>query len=350
VAISTVSRVLNGGRASELARERVLLAIQELGYSPSLAAQRMVTRRAGCIGLCVNSSQSPWFSQILAGVEEALAPSRKSVLLASMLQGGQYDPSAVLAWIAEGRVDGLIIVRFSERDQPLFQAASSAGLPVVLIAPDLNAPADFIVRCNNVEAGWLVAQHLAALGHRHVTFAGGPPESLDTRDRLKGLSDGLAERGIALAPDQIWFGSDYTADAGEEHARRFLALVPRSRPSAVVLGNDVMALTFMRCLLQHGVAVPAAVSVVGFDGVPDGGRCWPGLTTVEQPTIEMGATACRALLECVENPTRDRVTNMEYGVEILIRESTGPAAEQARRKRAAPLGSAARGLRAKSRA
>jgi LacI family repressor for deo operon, udp, cdd, tsx, nupC, and nupG len=96
-----------------------------------------------------------------------------------------------------------------------------------------------------------------------------------------------------------------------------------------------MALTFMRCLLQQGVAVPASVSVVGFDGVPDGGRCWPGLTTVEQPTITMGATACRALLECVENPTRDRVTNMEYRVEILIRESTGPAADRIQRKRPA---------------
>jgi DNA-binding LacI/PurR family transcriptional regulator len=116
----------------------------------------------------------------------------------------------------------------------------------------------------------------------------------------------------------------------------------------VVLGNDVMALSFMRCLLQHGVAVPAAVSVVGFDGVPDGGRCWPGLTTVEQPTIKMGATACRALLECVENPARDRVTNMEYGVELLIRESTGPVTDQTKRRRPPVSAPAVRALRIKT--
>jgi LacI family transcriptional regulator len=324
VAISTVSRVLNGGQASELARQRVLIAIQELGYSPSLAAQRLVTRRAGCIGLAVNSSQSPWFSQILGGIEQALAPTRGSVLLASMLQNGSYDPSAVLAWIQEGRVDGLIFVRFSVRNQPLFKAASSANLPIVLIAPDLNAPAECIIRCNNVEAGRLVARHLARLGHQHVAFAGGPEESLDSRERLRGLSEGLAELGVTLAPEQIWFGRDYTPQVGTDYAERLLSQDAKQRPSAVVLGNDVMALAFMRRLLQEGVAIPGAVSVVGFDGVPDGGRVWPGLTTVQQPTSQMGATAGRVLLECVENPERERVTNMEYGVELLIRESTGP--------------------------
>jgi DNA-binding LacI/PurR family transcriptional regulator len=332
VAISTVSRVLNGGRASEVARQRVLLAIQELGYSPSLAAQRLVTRRAGCIGLAVNSSQSPWFSQLLAGIEQALAPTRRSVLLASMLQNGRYDPSAVLAWMQEGRVDGLIFVRFALRNQPLFKAAARAALPVVLIAPDFNAPAECIIRCNNVEAGRLVAKHLAELGHERVAFAGGPEESLDTRERLKGLSDGLAERGVILAPEQIWFGSGYAPEGGSEYAEHFLSQSPKRRPTAVVLGNDVMALAFMRRLLQEGVDVPGEVSVVGFDGVPDGGRVWPGLTTVEQPTSQMGASAGRVLLECVENPARERVTNMEYGVELLVRESTGPA-EASKRKR-----------------
>ena len=76
VAISTVSHVLNGGVASDAARTRVQLAVRELGYAPSIAAQSLVTRRSGCVGLAVNSSQSPWFSQILAGLEESLAPSR----------------------------------------------------------------------------------------------------------------------------------------------------------------------------------------------------------------------------------------------------------------------------------
>jgi DNA-binding LacI/PurR family transcriptional regulator len=323
VAISTVSRVVNGGKVSQVVRRRVQRVIDELGYTPSIAAQSLVRRRTGCIGLAVNSSQSPWFTQILAGIEEALAPSKKSVLLASMMLKGDYDPGAVLAWITESRVDGLVLVRYSRRDRPLLDAANKAAIPVVLIAPDLSAPSDFTVRCNNVNAGWLVGQHLASLGHRHVAFAGGPRESLDTRQRLEGLQDSLSAQGITLAPDQIWFGAGYTRTAAAGFAEDFLALATDDRPTAVVLGNDPMALAFMRTVLKHGVRVPEDVSIVGFDGTPDGEQCWPGLTTVVQPTRLMAKEACEALLERVEKRQLDRITSSEFEVELLVRESTG---------------------------
>jgi DNA-binding LacI/PurR family transcriptional regulator len=322
VAISTVSRVVNGGRVSAGVKRRVQRVIDELGYSPSIAAQSLVHRRTGCIGLAVNSTQSPWFTQILAGIEEALSPSRKSVLLASMMLKGHYDPGAVLAWVAEGRVDGVILVRYSRRDRPLLDAAAKAGLPVVLIAPDLSAPADFTVRCDNVNAGWLVAQHLAQLGHRLVAFAGGPKESLDTRQRLQGLEEGLSEHGVSLMPDRIWYGPGYARQAGVQYAESFLQRPPEQRPTAVVLGNDPMAIGFMRLLLQHGVSVPKEVSVVGFDGTPDGEQIWPGLTTVMQPTRRMAIAACQALLDSVDRRQPDRSTSVEFAVELLVREST----------------------------
>jgi LacI family transcriptional regulator len=325
VAISTVSRALNGGRCSDAVRSRVQRAIDELGYVPSVAAQSLVTGRAGCIGLAVNSTQSPWFSQIVLGVEEALAPSRKSVLLASMMLSGRYDPSVVASWIRERRIDGLILVRYSRRDHALFEAARRTGLPVVLIAPDLAAPADFTVRSDNLGAGRLVAEHLALLGHRRVGFAGGPRASLDMRQRLQGLTEGLLARGIGMRPGDRWFGSTFSAEAGIEYARRFLAETRAQRPSAVVLGNDVMALGFMRAVLQHGVRVPRQLSVVGFDGVSDGALSWPGLTTVVQSTRAMAADACRVLLERVRQHGDGRARTAEYAVELLVRESTARA-------------------------
>ena len=106
-----------------------------------------------------------------------------------------------------------------------------------------------------------------------------------------------------------------------EYAQAFLEQKSSERPSAVVLGNDPMALGFMRTLLQHGVRVPKEVSVVGFDGTPDGEQCWPGLTTVRQPTRQMALTACQALLDSVERRP-DRPTSSEFAVELLVREST----------------------------
>lgn len=323
VAISTVSRVVNGGAASKLARERVLEAIQELGYSPSVAAQSLVSRRSGSIGLAVSTSQSQWFNEILGGVEQSLAMSRKSVLLASLTRSGKYDPAAVTAWIAEGRIDGLILVRYSRRDERLLRAANTAELPTVFIAPDLTAPVEFTVRCNNLEAGKLVGEHLVALHHERIAFAGGPEDSLDTRDRLSGLSEALAAAGRA-GPCDIWFGPSYSVEAGTTYAREFLQLDKGLRPTAVVLGNDPMAIGFMRTVLQAGETIPGDVSVVGFDGTLDGETFWPGLTTIKQPTRRMAARACDALLEAIEGQNTERGASLEYGVELIVRESTGP--------------------------
>ncbi len=321
VAISTVSRVVNGGSASKLARQRVQEAIAALGYAPSVAAQSLVNRRAGCIGLAVNSTQSPWFSRILLGVEEALAPSRKSVLVASVMITGEYDPSAVMGWIQERRVDGLILVRYSKRDEPLLEAAAAVGMPTVLIAPDILADVECIVRCNNAEAGRLAGKHLVDLGHRRIAFAGGPRDSMDTRERLRGLSEVLESRGLT-PPVDVWHGTNYGLECGEQYAARYLERAGPERASAVVLGNDPMALGFMRSVLAAGLRVPHDVSVVGFDGAPDGAHFWPSLTTVSQPTTVMAARACRALLDAIEGPSGDRAGALEFAVELIAREST----------------------------
>jgi DNA-binding LacI/PurR family transcriptional regulator len=330
VALSTVSRVVNGGRVSASVKERVQGVIDALSYSPSVAAQRLANRRTGCIGLAVNFTQSPWFAQILGGIEEALSPSKNSVLLASLKLNGHYDQRAVLGWVQEGRVDGLVLVRYGRREEPLLNAASKVGLPVVLIAPDLAGPTSFTVRCDNLHAGRLVGKHLAELGHRGVAFAGGPQESFDTHQRLQGLKEGLSQQGVTLAPDRIWFGSGYARDAGMRYAETFLAMPLAERPSAVVLGNDPMAIGFMRTLLQHGVRVPGEVSVVGFDGTPDGEQIWPGLTTVSQPTRLMAIAACETLLDSIERRQAVPGTSVEFGVQLIVREST--AASPRRRR------------------
>jgi len=323
VSVSTVSRVLNGGYASAHVKTSVHTAVRELGYVPSTTARSLVTGRTGIIGVVVKSSQRPWFTQILGGIEEQLVSSRQSVLLASLALRGRYDASAVSAWIREHRVDGLILVRYTRRERPLLEGATRAGLPVVFIGPDIAARVGFTIRCHNRKAGRLVGEHLLGLGHRHIAFAGGPRESLDTRDRLHGLSEILQEHGVELGSADIWFGDSYDPEAGIEYAEQLCRRAPESRPTAVVLGNDAMALGFMRTVLGRGLRIPKDVSVVGFDGIPDGALYWPGLTTVVQPTRQMGSTACRALLERIADPEQDQVTTVKYDVELAVHESTG---------------------------
>lgn len=323
VAISTVSRVVNGGRASAGVTRRVEKAIAELGYRPSLMAQSLVTRKAGCIGLVVNSCQSAWFTQILVGVEHAIAPSRNSVLLGSLSLNGSYDSSAVIDWIHDRRVDGLLLVRGSSRDDDILQTATDAGVPIVLLAPDIDQLPNISVRCNNLNAGRIAATHLLELGHRHFSYAGGPQESLDSRMRLIGIKEALQQSESRLSEADIHFGESYDHQTGEQHARNYLSLPQSKRPSAVILGNDSLALSFLRTVLAAGVRVPQELSVVGFDGTPEGQRFWPSLTTVQQPTEAMAIHACTALLQIIANPSDSPPTSTEFRVELVVRESTG---------------------------
>lgn len=219
VAVSTVSRFLNGHYVSADARSRIAASIAELGFSRSSTARNLSLGRRGSIGVVVDSSQDPWFTRLLAGIEEELSQRDCSLMLASTELTGKYDPTIVFEWVREHKVDGLVLAKSQRRDRALIRAAVNAQLPTVLIAPDETAPQVQLVRCDNRSAGVAVANHLVDLGHRVVAFAGGPAHSIDSKHRLIGLRDGLADRGIELQPNLIFSCGSWEADAGAAFAR-----------------------------------------------------------------------------------------------------------------------------------
>lgn len=321
VAVSTVSRYLNGHYVSRPVRARLSKIIETLGYSRSWTARNLSLGRRGSIGVVVDASNDPWFVQLLIGIEEELATRDTSLMLASTELGSTYDPAKVFEWIRDRRVDGLIIAKSQRRDRSLFRAAVDAGLPTVAVVPDENMTQVQLLRCNNIAAGTLVANHLADLGHRRIAFAGGPKHSIDSQHRERGLRDGLAKRGIRLDPAQVYSCASWDVDAGSAFAEQFL-----EHPleiSAMVLANDALAFGLMRVALRRGIRMPEALSVVGFDGVPEGALLYPALTTVAQPMREMGRVACRRLFDAIQNP--GRLEKIEFAMELVVRESTGPA-------------------------
>lgn len=319
VAVSTVSRYLNGHYVSLTAKERISDVIAALGYSRSRNARNLSLGRTGSIGVVVDSTLDPWFTQLLAGIEEELSVHDASLMLASLELRGHYDARIVFEWIRERRVDGLIIAKSRARERSLLQRAIEDRLPVVAVAPDEIVDDVQVVRCDNVAAGAAVADHLVDLGHRKIAFAGGPERSIDCRHRLRGLLQRLRQLGTALDRKRIWWCGSYEAQAGIEFARAVLA-----KPlefTALVMGNDSLALGFMRVAQQRGIRVPQSLSVVGFDNVPEGALLWPGLTTVAQPMREMGRAACRRLFKAIDsNPETHAI---EYPMELMVRESTG---------------------------
>jgi LacI family transcriptional regulator len=326
--------VLNGGYASADVKARVEKITQQLGYIPSPTARNLKMGRTGIVGLIVESTQGSWFTEILQGVEEELSDKRLSVALCSLALTGKYDPSAVEAWISERRSDGMIVVRATKQERPLVKLAQKVSLPQVFIGPDYNFRAGYTVRARNREAGQDVGEHLLQLGHRNIAFAGGPEASLDTRDRLQGLSDALSEAGVPLPERNVTFCRDYRPQSGLTYAEEFLSLATSKAPTAVVLGNDEMALGFMRAVQSRGLRIPDDVSVVGFDGTPEGALWWPGLTSSAQPARKMGRAACREVLSRIADKEQTEGSALEMPMELIVRESTGPAPRAQKRARA----------------
>ena len=319
VAVSTVSRYLNGHYVSRSVRARLADVIERLGYSRSWTARNLSLGRKGCIGVAIDSTEDPWFTQLLTGIEEELATRDASLMLASLELRGNYDARIVQDWIRGRRIDGLIVPKSSERERPLLTAAEEAQVPTVLVAPHDIVRTAAVIRGDNLTAGRTVASHLASLGHRIVGFAGGPRYSIDSQHRLRGVREELQRRGVTLHARSTAFCGSYQAEAGSRFAQKLL-----ERPlevTAMVFGNDALALGFMRVAQQRGLRMPRDLSIVGFDNIAAGALAWPGLTTVAQPMREMGRDAVRYLFE---SSSHRKPPSIDYPMELVMRESTGP--------------------------
>jgi LacI family transcriptional regulator len=319
VAVSTVSRYLNDDYVSPSMKARLSGVIESLCYSRSATARNLSLGLKGCIGVVVDSIQDPWFTQLLTGMEEELQTRDTSLMLLSLELRNKYDPAIAFEWIQERRVDGLIIAKCHRREMPLVDAAIAAQIPIVTVAPDQPMTGVSVIRGDNIGAGRTIAAHLADLGHRKIAFAGGPRVSIESRHRLQGVRDELVRRGITLPDDCVSFRPSYEAEQGTAFAHGFL-----EKPvsvTALVLGNDALAIGFMRVAHQRGLRIPDDLSVAGFDDIPEAAWFWPGLTTVAQPMREMGREACRRLFAAIS--TGSQWTTVEFPMSLIARESSG---------------------------
>jgi DNA-binding LacI/PurR family transcriptional regulator len=323
VAVSTVSRVLNGGSASEAAQARVMQAVRELGYQPSLTARNLKLGRSGIIGLAGATTQAPWFTVLLGGMERKLSEHRASLAIASLERAGVFDGSPVEAWIQARRVDSIAFVRPGENERALARLANKNNIAVAYVLPEYEPRVGLVISADNVGGGRQAAAHLLELGHRSFAFFGGPNTSVDTLNRLQGVRARVRESGLDLPEARVWFAPDYDLKSGIAAADVWLAQPQFRCATAVVLGNDAMALGFLRRVQAHGLVVPRDVSVVGFDGVPEGEFCFPSLTTVAQPTAACAEDVAQLLLES-RDLLLSSLTVRNYDLRLVVRESTQP--------------------------
>jgi len=328
VSASTVSHVLNGTRkVSEDTRERVRLAIEELGYEPNLLAKSLKVSRTFTIGLLISDIQNPFFTSVIRGAED-VALSRGYHLF---LCNTDEDPSREDEYVRElskKRVDGLIVASSASRRNHTLQLRLE-DVPFVFMDREVEGIEADTVSVDNRLGMRLIAEHLTQLGHERVGMVSGPLEKSSGHERYHGLRDALADLGLPLHDSLVRFG-DFRVSGGREAAEELLRLP--EPPTALVVSNNQMTLGALLAVRELGLRVPDEVSVVSFDDMEWAPLANPPLTALAQPTYEMGATAARMLLDKIEKKATGSPSKLFMEPELMVRGSTGsPAGKGSRR-------------------
>jgi DNA-binding LacI/PurR family transcriptional regulator len=306
-------------------RERVLSEARRLGYAgPDPAARRLRTGRAGALGLIFTDRLPFAFDDeaavlFLRGVASTLERAGPGLLLIPTSPTRAEGASVVRA----AAVDGFIVYSTPTGD-PRLEAALERGLPVITVDEPREVPTPF-VGIDDRAGGRLAARHLVELGHERIAIVGFPEYAHDdeslpfdaTRERLAGYREGL---GAAWDPDRVVIAPSNRHEFARELAGALLAA--ESPPTAVLAMSDVLAAGTIRGAADHGIEVPSALSVVGFDDVPSAALHEPPLTTVAQPTERKGEIAAQALLDALERETRPKATRTLLPIELVVRGTT----------------------------
>ncbi len=315
VSQATVSNAIN--RPELVAPEtltRVLAAIDETGFIPNRHARALRAGRTSTVGLVVLDLSNPFWGSIARGVESGASEFGMNVMVSSSDESAEKEQRLVRA-LEEQQVSA-IIVSPVEPEAEFLHGVRERGTRVVLI--DIPHPTHEFpsVSYDHVLGAKLVGEFLIGQGHTSVAFINGPRSVPWCRDRLLGLRAAFADAG--LDPDssiaEITVES-MTASGGADAVGSALQLQPR--PTAVFAGNDVMALGVLRGLGENGLAVPADISVIGYDDVATSQMLSPPLTTVRQDAHLIGYLAAQKALSLGDS--RDEVLTMSPT--LIVRES-----------------------------
>jgi DNA-binding LacI/PurR family transcriptional regulator len=289
VSHQTVSRVLNEHpNVRPLTREKVLAAIRELAYRPNAAARTLVTRRTHTLGVISFDTMLYGPAAMLYGFESAAHDAYfvSIVSLPALDRGSMLD--AVERFLGQG-IEGIIVIATLDTAVAAL-AHVPPEVPLVAVGCGTRAAVTSVAIDNEAGAG-AATEYLLSLGHRTVYHVAGPSSNLDAVERVDGWRKALAKAG---APEPPVLAGDWSSASGYQIGCQ-LATDPDL--TAILCGNDPMALGVMRALTERGFRVPDDVSVVGFDDVPEAGYYLPPLTTVRQDFGEVGRQALRALVD-----------------------------------------------------
>lgn len=313
--IKTVSRVINNQQyVSEETRQRVLVAMAEIGFQPSHAARALKGHRSHQVAL-ICDNPNPWYVyEVQAGVRERCE--RDGIRMIAQ----PYDRSSpallndILALIDQAHPDGLILAPPACDDRRVMEELDRRRIPFVRLQPGARIDDVPSTSIDNEQAAFDMTRHLIGLNHSRIAFLVGDRSYAASAQRLSGYLRALAEGGLDVDLDYVRQGV-FDFSSGRATAEALLDMA--EPPTAIFASSDDMAAGALVAAHRRGISIPAELSVAGFDDAPLAEVVWPPLTTIRQPVRKLAFDAADLLL------TGDGEIERHHAHELVVRESTG---------------------------
>lgn len=319
VSMKTVSRVLNHEpNVSADTRSRVEAAVAEMRYRPHPSARVLAGRRSYLIALLYDNPSSNYLMEAEQGVLDACLAQHYNLMLTPLAGDGDIV-ARVEDLVVQSRLDGVVLTPPVTDDETLLAWLDRRDIPYASISPKEQHRRIGVVLDERSAVREMIL-HLAALGHRRIAHIQGHPAHGASEWRLAGYRDGLQQAGLPCEAELVVPGM-FSYESGFDATNRLLALA--HPPTAIVAANDDMAAGAICAICERGLSVPKDISVCGFDDTPIARQIYPALTTVRQPTREMGRLAALELLKAVRNRATGGLVEVPYALQL--RRSTGPA-------------------------
>jgi LacI family transcriptional regulator len=313
VSNATVSNVLNRPDVvAPATRQRVLAAIEELGFVRNESARQLRAGRSRVIAYVVLDAANPFFTDVARGVEDAAREAGLALFLCNSASDDGRERE-YLELLHEQRVEGILITPVDA------ERLTDRGTPVVLVDRESNGTY-CSVAVDDVLGGELAVTHLIENGHQRIAMVGGPLSIQQVRDRREGAMRALANAG--LPADALTFLETKSLQVAEGRGagERLVGLPASRRPTAAFCANDLLALGLLQSMTQQGLKVPDDLAVVGYDDIEFAAAAAVPLTSVRQPREQLGRTAATLLL--AENEPDHEHRHVKFQPELVVRASS----------------------------
>ena len=319
VSKATVSRALNDSECGvgEQTRVRVKKIAEELGYSVEQTEKKKNVSFTRYIALILPDITNPFFADLAKSVEQSLRRKGYSLVLANT-DFSEDNEAAQIRELMVKRLEGILLVPSGIRAREEHDLPRRYQIPMVLMDRKLEGISDIPgVYSNNEYASVISCEHLIRKGARDIVFISGPLNVSTSIERFEGYKAVLAQHSIPFRPEMCRHGS-YTVESG------YNAVLELERSgvsySAILAANDLMALGALKAVREFGYRVPEDVQIIGFDNIEFSQYCEPSLSTMQQPTFDMGAKAVELLTGIIEK--RDPVQPERLIPKLLMRKTT----------------------------